>query len=135
MGDSDGDNERDYEGGINMTGFLFGNIDENGQLEDDILDEDVKQHLASLSIGRLGFGSLLQEIIAEDEEKKENGDDPGDNGSDYGDRSPEKEKDEVNYQTKSPSALDFSDINELAEDVNEENGIIAYKIILYLRQG
>lgn len=32
-----------------LTGFLFGNIDENGKLESDFLDEEAKKHVASLS--------------------------------------------------------------------------------------
>jgi len=33
-------NEAKTEGGsVNLTGFLFGNIDEKGKLENDILDE------------------------------------------------------------------------------------------------
>jgi transcription initiation factor TFIID subunit 1 len=32
-----------------LAGFLFGNIDENGRLESDFLDEDVKKHVGSLS--------------------------------------------------------------------------------------
>lgn len=32
-----------------LAGFLFGNIDENGKLESDFLDEDVKKHVGSLS--------------------------------------------------------------------------------------
>ena len=31
--------EDDGDGGGMLAGFLFGNIDESGQLEDDILDE------------------------------------------------------------------------------------------------
>lgn len=32
-----------------LTGFLFGNIDENGKLESDFLDEDAKKQVGSLS--------------------------------------------------------------------------------------
>lgn len=123
MADSDEENEKDFEAGINMTGFLFGNIDENGQLEDGILDDDAKQHLASLSISRLGLSALLQEIIDESEEKKENGDANGES-KDAQESSVDEDKDDVDYQAKSPTAEDFSDINELAEDVNEESGTL-----------
>ena len=60
MGDSDDDREGS-DPGIDLTGFLFGNIDELGQLEDDVLDSESKRHLASL--GRLGLGSILKEVI------------------------------------------------------------------------
>lgn len=119
MVDSDEDNDRDMDLGINMTGFLFGNIDEDGQLEDDILDSEAKRHLASL--GRLGLGSLLQEMISAD--SKENAEKEGDEATDeYGNvKSDKPEQDDVNYLEKSPTALDFSDINELAEDLNEDS--------------
>ncbi|XP_053594523.1 transcription initiation factor TFIID subunit 1 [Microplitis demolitor] len=122
MGSSDEENNHDYDQGINMTGFLFGNIDENGQLEDDILDDDAKQHLASL--GRLGLGSLLQEMMSVDQVddkpqvNNKNDNDLVENGVDSkGDLS--DNDDDTDYDAKSPAALDFSDINELAEDFNE----------------
>lgn len=31
-----------------LTPFLFGNIDENGRLESDFLDEEAKKHVGSL---------------------------------------------------------------------------------------
>lgn len=47
--DQDNDND-DYESGeINLAGFLFGNVDEHGRLENDFLDEEAKQQLSSLS--------------------------------------------------------------------------------------
>ncbi|XP_016841601.1 transcription initiation factor TFIID subunit 1 [Nasonia vitripennis] len=128
MADSDEDNEREYESEMNLAGFMFGNIDENGQLEDDILDSNAKEHLSSLY--HLGLGSLLQEMIAQDavEEKdskdQENGVNkeqveklPVENGEIEKDT---KEDYDVDYVVKDPNALDFSDINELAEDSVEE---------------
>lgn len=48
MSNCDSDDEHDA---LNkqLTGFLFGNIDENGKLESDFLDENEKKHVASLS--------------------------------------------------------------------------------------
>lgn len=46
MSDNDSDNED--QGGINLTGLLFGNIDEKGELENDFLDDEAKKHLSSL---------------------------------------------------------------------------------------
>lgn len=40
----DNDNENEV-----LTGFLFGNIDSKGQLEDDIFDNESKKQLASLA--------------------------------------------------------------------------------------
>ncbi|XP_034951275.1 transcription initiation factor TFIID subunit 1 [Chelonus insularis] len=129
MGSSDEENEMDNRG-INITGFLFGNIDENGQLEDDILDDDAKQHLGSL--GRLGLSSILDELMSNDvkEEKTNinNGENhdtgPITNGDDY---SHHQNDDDTDYDAKSPGALDFSDINELADDVSEGNTVAAVK--------
>ncbi|XP_071554239.1 transcription initiation factor TFIID subunit 1 [Temnothorax nylanderi] len=115
MGDSDEENEKDLASGLNITGFLFGNIDDNGQLEDDILDPEAKQHLASLS--HLGLSSFINEMMSNDNnaEEKENGkaDDKEDQNTTVNDT-------DVDYLAKSPTALDFSDINELADDTNDE---------------
>lgn len=46
------DSESDHEDDAlnkQLTGFLFGNIDENGKLESDFLDDDAKKHVTSLS--------------------------------------------------------------------------------------
>ncbi|XP_078034560.1 TATA-box binding protein associated factor 1 isoform X1 [Augochlora pura] len=115
MADSEEEGDKDLMSGINMTGFLFGNIDDNGQLEDDILDPEAKQHLASLS--RLGFSSFIREMM------------PNENATDEKDEHDDKQQEEFetidendeDYVEKSSSALDFSDINELAEDINEDS--------------
>lgn len=115
MGDTDEDNDRDYDSAMNLAGFMFGNIDENGQLEDDILDPDAKQHLSSLC--NLGLGSLLQEIMSDDKKQQEeskseeNGKEPVQNGD-----ASHNEREDNDYLVKDPEALDFSDINELADD-------------------
>ncbi|KAI8436016.1 hypothetical protein MSG28_004148, partial [Choristoneura fumiferana] len=99
MCDSDDGGDQD-RGGVDLTGFLFGNIDEKGQLEDDgLLDGDSKRMLSSLT--RLGLGSMLSEVLEAEETIKE-----------------EEEKD---YTVKSPSAVDFFDIDDVAEDVQETN--------------
>ncbi|XP_077286335.1 TATA-box binding protein associated factor 1 isoform X2 [Arctopsyche grandis] len=86
--------------GVDLTGFLFGNIDDSGHLEDDdLLDGESKRMLGSL--GRLGLGSLLAEVI-------ESGDDDSQDANDY--------------QQKSPSAVDYFDFAELAEDIENQNG-------------
>jgi len=43
-----GYNERNEKKITNLTSILFGNIDSNGNLVDDILDEESKRHLDSL---------------------------------------------------------------------------------------
>lgn len=47
--DSDNDNENDNDNEVDLTGFLFGNIDSEGRLEDDIFDNESKKHLSSLA--------------------------------------------------------------------------------------
>lgn len=65
--DEQGDHSRS---GLDLTGFLFGNIDERGQLEDDgLLDGESKRMLSSLS--RLGLGSMLSEVLEVEEPVKE----------------------------------------------------------------
>lgn len=54
-------NKDDSNPGIPLAGFLFGNIDESGELDTDILDNEAKKHLNSLT--RFGFGSFLEEIM------------------------------------------------------------------------
>lgn len=118
MGDSEDENEKDLASSLNITGFLFGNIDDNGQLEDDILDPEAKQHLASLS--RLGLSSLINEMmpnesITEGKEHNKEGNDK------IEDQNTTANDNDVDYFAKSPTALDFSDINELADDISDES--------------
>ncbi|VVC39968.1 Bromodomain, conserved site,TAFII-230 TBP-binding,Transcription initiation factor TFIID subunit 1 [Cinara cedri] len=93
-----------------LTNFMFGNIDESGQLEDDdLLDNDTKKYLASLS--KLGFSSMVSEVIG---------------SSDL--QGIENHEDTSSSNDKSPSAQDFFDIDELAEEIigskpqNSESG-------------
>lgn len=67
----DSDDPGDHgQSGMDLTGFLFGNIDERGQLEDDgLLDGESKRMLSSLT--RLGLGSMLDEVLDQEEINKE----------------------------------------------------------------
>ncbi|XP_029644075.1 transcription initiation factor TFIID subunit 1 isoform X1 [Octopus sinensis] len=86
-----------------LTGFLFGNIDEKGELEEDFLDEESKKHLSSLSsLSR--FESMVKEIT----------DDPTAEQTERDDGSFE------NYDKKDANAVDFSDISEVVEEEEEE---------------
>lgn len=49
---------------ISLASFIFGNIDESGQLDTDILDNDAKKHLNSLT--QLGLGSFVDELIGDE---------------------------------------------------------------------
>ncbi|XP_013199879.1 transcription initiation factor TFIID subunit 1 isoform X2 [Amyelois transitella] len=96
----DSDDPEDHGPTMDLTGFLFGNIDESGQLEDDeLLDGDSKKMLASLN--RLGLGSMLSEVLDAEE--------------------PNKDDEEKDYNEKSPSAVDFFDIDDVAEEPKKED--------------
>ncbi|XP_062392816.1 transcription initiation factor TFIID subunit 1 isoform X5 [Sardina pilchardus] len=101
MSDSDSDEEQDRP--FSLTGFLFGNINEDGQLEgDSVLDTESKKHLAGL--GSLGLGSLITEITASEEDE---------------DREDEKDQagtDSEGWVKSTEDAVDYSDISEVAED-------------------
>ncbi|XP_031427267.1 transcription initiation factor TFIID subunit 1 isoform X3 [Clupea harengus] len=101
MSDSDSDEEQDRP--FSLTGFLFGNINEDGQLEgDSVLDTECKKHLAGL--GSLGLGSLITEITAS-EEDEEHDDDKDQAGTDA-----------EGWIKSTEDAVDYSDISEVAED-------------------
>jgi transcription initiation factor TFIID subunit 1 len=58
--DSSDENETDRQKGLNLAGFLFGNIGEDGQLEDSFLDEASKRKLGGLN-QILGLANLIQD--------------------------------------------------------------------------
>ncbi|XP_056266046.1 transcription initiation factor TFIID subunit 1 [Pseudoliparis swirei] len=100
---SDSDSDEDQDRPFSLTGFLFGNINEDGQLEDDsVLDSESKKHLAGL--GTLGLGSLITEITADEEEDDQ--DESRDTAS----------MDADGWVKSTEDAVDYSDINEVAED-------------------
>ncbi|GAA6078656.1 transcription initiation factor TFIID subunit 1 isoform X1, partial [Tachysurus ichikawai] len=93
---SDSDSEDDQDRPFHLTGFLFGNINEDGQLEDDsVLDTESKKHLAGL--GSLGLGALITEITATEEDSEQSTDADG-------------------WVKSTDDAVDYSDISEVAED-------------------
>lgn len=121
-----GDSDEDEGSGSNfqLTGILFGNIDETGQLEDDILDSVSKRHLASLA--RLGLSSIINELIDDAElgDKSSQSSENTDFIKSSEDQSASSDQFSQDYDVKSPSAIDYSDINELAEDyIISDSGI------------
>ncbi|KAL4230237.1 Transcription initiation factor TFIID subunit 1 [Mactra antiquata] len=86
-----------------LTGFLFGNIDEKGELEEDFLDEESKKHLGSLS--SLGIGSLVREITDDTYQNEELSD---------------LSSSSTDYDRKASDAVDFSDINEMVDDEEDK---------------
>ena len=59
-GNSSSEEESGPQSGMNMTGFLFGNIDREGKLEEDFLDETSRKKLNGLS-SLLGLKSIIEE--------------------------------------------------------------------------
>ncbi|KAL3880165.1 hypothetical protein ACJMK2_032430 [Sinanodonta woodiana] len=105
--DSEEEHEGDQRTDVSVfTGFLFGNIDEKGDLEEDFLDEESKRHLSSLS--SLGIGSMVKEIT--DDQASDETSDKNDDASDYDDK-------------KAINAVDFSDINEVADEEEEKTKV------------
>lgn len=99
---SDSDSDEDQDRPFSLTGFLFGNINEDGQLEDDsVLDNESKKHLAGL--GNLGLGSLITEITANSEDDQDENRDSGN-------------VDAEGWVKSTEDAVDYSDISEVAED-------------------
>ncbi|NXH79892.1 TAF1 factor, partial [Edolisoma coerulescens] len=101
---SDSESEEEADGGraepFSLAGFLFGNINEAGQLEgDSVLDKESKKHLAGLGV--LGLGNLITEITASEEESAE---------------SEGAHLDEEGWVKSTEDAVDYSDITEVAED-------------------
>ncbi|XP_055587369.1 transcription initiation factor TFIID subunit 1 isoform X2 [Uranotaenia lowii] len=113
--DNDHDNDNDGDGELNLAGFLFGNVDEQGRLENDFLDEEAKQHLSSLS--RMGLSSLLDDVLTDGTEKPVYNSDSDDSSSSDDNRYDRHDDDGGNYRIKADDAIDYSDINELAEDL------------------
>uniref|UniRef100_A0A182XX78 Transcription initiation factor TFIID subunit 1 n=1 Tax=Anopheles stephensi TaxID=30069 RepID=A0A182XX78_ANOST len=118
MSNSNSDNEN--EGGLNLAGFLFGNVDEHGHLDGDFLDEEAKQQLSSLS--RMGLSSFLADVLQDDESEKKpsraysDSDDSSSSDDDRMHRRYDDDSDGTNYKVKADCAVDYSDINELAEE-------------------
>ncbi|XP_053671796.1 transcription initiation factor TFIID subunit 1 [Anopheles nili] len=115
---SNSDNEN--EGGLNLAGFLFGNVDEHGRLDGDFLDEEAKQQLSSLS--RMGLSSFLADVLQDDDAEKpprsdSDSDDSSSSDDDRRRRRYDDDSDGANYKVKADCAVDYSDIQELAEEL------------------
>lgn len=115
MGDNDDD--ECSSSSFQLASILFGNIDESGRLEDDVLDKESQRHLSSLA--RLGLSSILNELLKEAELDSQG------NNNDESDAARSSSVDDFinnqqlseDFDVKSPSAIDYSDINELADDI------------------
>lgn len=101
-GNDRGDEE--YGGGINLTSILFGNIDNNGELVDDILDEESRKHLGVLS--KFGLNSILNEVIDRENTEEDRG------------AGVDSDDEEFDKEVRNTIAVDYSDFNELAEETD-----------------
>ncbi|KAI4969555.1 hypothetical protein ZWY2020_000469 [Hordeum vulgare] len=111
---ADDDDEDDYEepgGGSRLLGFMFGNVDDAGDLDADYLDEDAKDHLFALADK---LGPSLKDI---DLTKSSSA--PGDPS-------------EQDYDEKAEDAIDYEDIDEQydgpeVEAATEEDHLLSKK--------
>ncbi|KAJ8919713.1 hypothetical protein NQ315_006241 [Exocentrus adspersus] len=139
MADSEeeGGGTNDY---LSLTGFMFGNIDDSGKLQDDYFDGESKNYLTSLG-NKLDFGSFLKGMLNNETIKEEVIDSDYDSsqgsGSNlnllgkheeieiksegYSSQSQEEFCSDMNADSPAPDAVDFSDINELAADLTITN--------------
>ncbi|XP_077558430.1 TATA-box binding protein associated factor 1 isoform X4 [Haemaphysalis longicornis] len=107
------DSDEDGEADMVLTGFLFGNIDEHGRLENDFLDPESKRNLHQLN--HLGIGSMWKEITDDVE-----ADDSNDGGhSPHGGDNEDGAQSDEEYTKKLPSSVDYFDFEELADDDEE----------------
>uniref|UniRef100_A0A2P2MNF7 Ubiquitin-like domain-containing protein n=1 Tax=Rhizophora mucronata TaxID=61149 RepID=A0A2P2MNF7_RHIMU len=91
------DDEEEYEGaGNRLLGFMFGNVDNSGDLDADYLDEDAKEHLAALADK---LGASLTEIDLSVKSLQTSADTA-----------------EQDYDEKAEDAVDYEDIDEQYED-------------------
>lgn len=101
-----------------MTGFLFGNIDEKGDLTEDFLDEESKRHLGSLSsLG--GIGVMVKEITEDEENDRQDDDDSM----------------SEDFSAKSPTAVDYSDITEAVDEETERVKEVMHGLIVPAHAG
>lgn len=101
--DRDSDDEEDYDeanGGNRLLGFMFGNVDNSGELDVDYLDEDAKEHLDALADK---LGPSLTDI-------------------DLSGKSPQTSVATVeeDYDEKAEDAVDYEDIDEQYEGPETE---------------
>ncbi|KAJ6220107.1 hypothetical protein RDWZM_005919 [Blomia tropicalis] len=107
------------------SAIMFGNIDDNGFLTDDIFDDECKKQLSSLQ-RHLDLVVPYEQIIdqensnVDDSENSENENDVAPNESEKSSTQNNIESDSFDYSSKNESAIDYSDINEFIDDDEKE---------------
>jgi len=116
---ADDDDDEDYEepgGGNHFLGFMFGNVDDSGDLDADYLDEDAKEHLFALA-DKLGPSLKDIDLIKSSPAPT----DPS----------------EQDYDEKAEDAVDYEDIDEEydgpeVEAATEEDNLLSKKRLLLI---
>ncbi|XP_075681101.1 TATA-box binding protein associated factor 1 [Dermatophagoides pteronyssinus] len=106
------------------SAILFGNIDENGELTDNIFDDDecrrhidsLKPHLSSI----ISYEDIIENDDQDDDDDNDSKQRPQSDNNDK--RSSDDDGKESDFDTdlKSVNAVDYSDINELVDDYDDE---------------
>lgn len=97
--------DSDDGGATDLSGFLFGNIDERGRLENDIFDEESKGHLSHLN-ALIGIEHFVKEL--------------GGGADDYDDDEADNSRESSSRISTLPNAIDYSNINEeIDEDYDD----------------
>ncbi|EEC16643.1 transcription initiation factor tfii-D, putative, partial [Ixodes scapularis] len=91
------DSDEDGEPDLVLTGFLFGNIDKHGRLENDFLDPESKRNLHQLN--HLGIGRMWEEITGDAEADSQDGDSAG-GGQDESSQSDEERTEAEGEESK-----------------------------------
>jgi len=112
---NESDNETEEES-FSLSGILFGNVDKDGGLLDDFLGKEASKHLKSLD--QLNIADSLIDEIKDD--VKESIKDAKEEDKEV-DKQLDSDKKEDNYEEKTEEAVDYSDIDEMVEDVQEED--------------
>ena len=100
MADSDDDTANDGGDGLDLTSFMFGNIDQSGQLEEEFLDASTKKQLNSLGnlLSGTNLVSLAREVSIEAQDEDTD------------------KLEETDFNEKAEDAEDFSNIDEMMDD-------------------
>ncbi|XP_003560349.1 transcription initiation factor TFIID subunit 1 isoform X2 [Brachypodium distachyon] len=134
---ADDDDDEDYEepgGGNHFLGFMFGNVDDSGDLDADYLDEDAKEHLFALA-DKLGPSlkdiDLTKSSPAPVDPSEQDYDEKADDAVDYEDIDEEYDGPEVEAATEEDHLLSkkdyfssntvFASVNTKASVFDEEN--------------
>ncbi|CAD6336096.1 unnamed protein product [Miscanthus lutarioriparius] len=112
---ADDDDDEDYEepgGGNHFLGFMFGNVDDSGDLDADYLDEDAKEHLFALA-DKLGPSlkdiDLIKSSPAPTDPSEQDYDEKAEDAVDYEDIDEEYDGPEVEATTEEDNVLSKKD--------------------------